>query len=208
MQLKKEYMNEPILEVRENEIADGRIKTWSGMMLDPTDPDPSQIRIDDIAHALSNICRYGGHIPEFYSVAEHSIYVMLRVWSMGITDHRVLLMALLHDAEEAYLGDMPSPIKHRFLDYAKAGEHLRELIYSMYIPDWANVTRVYKDIVNQADADVYLMERLSFFPSYEESVKAMQAKFSQPPLSQSTNHFEVEDRFMYNFDRLSRGLPI
>jgi hypothetical protein len=82
------------------------IKTFTGKRFDVLNPDPDQICIEDIAHALSNQCRYGGHSRKFYSVAEHSIYVaMMCSWYNK-------LAGLLHDASEAYLVDIPRPIKH------------------------------------------------------------------------------------------------
>lgn len=82
------------------------LPTFSGGQLDPLDPDPAQIRIVDIAHALSNLCRWNGHCRAFYSVAEHSLRVSHAVPAKDA------LWGLLHDAAEAYLGDFVSPLKH------------------------------------------------------------------------------------------------
>ncbi len=90
------------------------IQTFTGKAFFPLDPDPDDVCIEDIAHSLSLKCRYGGHCLKFYSVAEHSILV-----SRNCYGHR--LEALLHDASEAYLCDVPSPIKP-FLDGYKAIE--------------------------------------------------------------------------------------
>jgi hypothetical protein len=82
------------------------ICTFSGEQFDPFDPDPAKIKIEDIAHALSNICRFTGHSKVFYSVAEHS------VWASRYAPMDLRLAALLHDASEAYLMDLARPIKH------------------------------------------------------------------------------------------------
>lgn len=75
----------------------------SGLRVDLFRPRPEDVRINDIAHALSHICRWGGHCREFYSVAEHSLILSYHV------SHP--LWGLLHDATEAYVGDMARPFK-------------------------------------------------------------------------------------------------
>jgi len=84
------------------------IGTYSGRGVNPLCPKPKDICIDDIAHALSNICRFNGHCREFYSVAQHCVYVAAALWNCG-TDN--CLCGLMHDASEAYLGDVITPIK-------------------------------------------------------------------------------------------------
>lgn len=85
------------------------IETASGRFYDYLDPQPEQVCIDDIAIALSNTTRFGGHCSRFYSVAEHSCLVRQLVIEAGRPD--LGLAALLHDAHEAYIGDIPSPLK-------------------------------------------------------------------------------------------------
>lgn len=84
----------------------GWMMTATGRKFHPFDPRPDDIDIADIAHALARICRYGGHTERFYSVAEHSVHVS------RIVAPELKLGALLHDAAEAYLGDIPRPIKY------------------------------------------------------------------------------------------------
>ena len=83
----------------------GRITTAHGVDIDLLNPQVSDINIDDIAHALSNICRFGGHCFPFYSVAQHSVLVA------AMAPPELKLAALLHDAPEAYLGDVIKPLK-------------------------------------------------------------------------------------------------
>jgi uncharacterized protein len=88
------------------------IQTVSGRRINPFEPDPSEIDPQDIAQALSNQCRFGGHCRVFYSVAQHSVIVSDLVRESG-GDPETVLAALLHDASEAYLVDLPHPLKHR-----------------------------------------------------------------------------------------------
>jgi 5'-deoxynucleotidase YfbR-like HD superfamily hydrolase len=88
------------------------LQTVSGRWVNPFDPDPEQIDSGDIARALANVCRFGGHSRAFYSVAQHSVIVSRLVEERG-GDAEDVFAALMHDATEAYLGDMPHPLKHR-----------------------------------------------------------------------------------------------
>ena len=88
------------------------IQTLSGRRVNPLDASPEDIDPADIARALANLCRFGGHSKAFYSVAQHSVIVCDLLEQRGATPDE-LMAALLHDAAEAYLGDLPHPLKHR-----------------------------------------------------------------------------------------------
>jgi uncharacterized protein len=88
-----------------------QIETASGRFVDVLDPDPAALDPADIAHALAMTCRYGGHVARFYSVAEHAILVEDLVRTLS-RDVDLYLAAALHDAAEAYLGDVVSPLKY------------------------------------------------------------------------------------------------
>lgn len=90
-------------------VGNSQIETYSGRFFEVIDPKVEDIDLYDISHALSMLCRFGGHSEAFYSVAEHSVLV-----SMLVSKENALA-ALLHDASEAYLVDIPSPVKS-FLD--------------------------------------------------------------------------------------------
>ena len=84
----------------------GWMQTHSGKAYFHKDPQQDSIKISDIAHALSNICRFGGHTSGFYSVAEHSVLVS------QVVPREHAFVALMHDATEAYVCDVPRPLKH------------------------------------------------------------------------------------------------
>lgn len=87
------------------------IETASGRRFRPLAPEVGAINIEDIAHALSQQCRFSGHTRVHYSVAEHSVRVAELLRDCGHPKH-VQLWGLLHDASEAYLVDIPLPLKH------------------------------------------------------------------------------------------------
>lgn len=106
----------------------GWIQTYLGKQFWPLSPRHEDIEIVDIAHALSNICRYGGHCNSFYSVAQHCVLVSETV------PPEFALYGLLHDASEAYLIDVPRPIKHAkgMETYRSAEAWLESTIYERF----------------------------------------------------------------------------
>lgn len=85
------------------------IETYTGLMFDFVRPLPDQVCIEDVAHALANTCRFGGHIQRFYSVAQHALLVRDLVIEAGYPG--LSYAALHHDSAEAYIGDAPTPLK-------------------------------------------------------------------------------------------------
>jgi uncharacterized protein len=86
-------------------------QTATGRQFWPLDPRPNEVFIEDIAHALAMQCRFGGHCLRFYSVAEHSVLLC----DAAPREHK--LWALLHDAAEAYVVDVPRPLKRSLPGY-------------------------------------------------------------------------------------------
>ena len=106
------------------------LQTVSGRWVNPFDPDPDQLDAGDIARALANQCRFGGHCRVFYSVAQHSVIVSRLVEERG-GDAEDVFAALMHDASQAYLGDMPHPLKHRSplgAAFKEAEDHLEQAL--------------------------------------------------------------------------------
>ena len=89
------------------------METFTGLHFYPQSPTVDQVCIEDIAHGLANTCRYSGQSKRFFSVAEHSILVSY------LTPAPWALAGLLHDASEAYLCDIPRPVKALLLDYIR-----------------------------------------------------------------------------------------
>lgn len=110
------------------------MQTFTGIAFTPMDPLVEDISVIDIGHALSHICRYGGHVNSFYSVAEHS--VLLSDWFLqnaASPDHVELAKwALIHDAAEAYLGDIVRPIKKNIPVFKMIEDHLLTIISGIF----------------------------------------------------------------------------
>lgn len=107
------------------------IDTYSGWKLDFNDIDSYHPSITDIAVGLSNTCRYAGQREEFYSVAEHSVLVALMVARDG-GSRQDQMQALLHDATEAFMGDINAPLKSLLPDFKAIENKLSAKIYTSY----------------------------------------------------------------------------
>jgi uncharacterized protein len=126
------------------------LQTYTGKQFFPMDTRAGDFDILDIAHALSNICRYAGHCREFYSVAQHSVMV---------SQHCGMVYAiegLMHDATEAYLADIPRPVKH---DQRMLGYCLIESDMEREIADQFGLWYPWPSDVKAADDAVLMAER-------------------------------------------------
>jgi len=129
-------------------VVEGRVGEWmqvsSGGKFFPLDPRPSEIHIDDIANGLALTCRYGGQgdIHRFYSVAEHSLlmaeYALGQVYARdsgntGVVVLRIAFLALMHDAAEAYVGDLVYPVKQNAgAEFKKMEHNIQRVIMRKY----------------------------------------------------------------------------
>lgn len=108
------------------------IQTYTGQKFYPFDPKIESISIIDIAHCLSNICRYAGHTKHFYSVAEHCV-VMSELFPSFAK------IALLHDAAEAYFGDLPRPIKEAIPEFKHYEHKLLAMIFKKFKMEFSGI---------------------------------------------------------------------
>lgn len=102
--------------------ATGWFQTFTGRQFWPTDPRPEDFDLRDIATGLSQICRFNGHTNAFYSVAQHSVLVS------RIVPPELAWEGLMHDAAEAYIGDVIRPLKHALPDYRAIETRLEEVL--------------------------------------------------------------------------------
>lgn len=154
------------------------IETRKGNKVDVQNPHPDQFDIEDIAYALSNTCRFNGHCSGFLSVAEHSVLVAQRL------PDELKLAGLLHDAAEAYLGDIPSPIKQFLPDY----KHM-EKKFEAAIAEKFGV--VFTQDIKLADTDALFTE----------------AHFLIPSQGKDWTFFQGPTQFKVNYDLQPACLP-
>lgn len=105
--------------------------TRSGKKFYPIDPKPEDVDLKDIALALSRICRFNGHTSQFYSVADHCINVQQYLSLCGAST-KIQLYGLLHDAAEAYVCDIPRPLKIYLVGYAEIEKGVQKAIYEAF----------------------------------------------------------------------------
>jgi hypothetical protein len=165
------------------------IRTFTGLELDPLLPDPDMINIVDIAHALSFIPRFGGHCQRFFSVAEHSLFTYENVKDAFPGDFKLQLAGLMHDASEAYLCDIPTPVKQRIKGYLIAEERLMKVIAMKFGFDYP-----LNDIIHSCDKYSLRLEW--------ESLMKTGSHYVIP----TDTFFAVETRFIKVFDILTNKL--
>jgi hypothetical protein len=133
----------------------GAIETASGKEFNILNPDAQMFDFQDIATSLSNICRYNGHLPTFYSVAEHSVRVAWWLRAQG-QSLDIQLTGLLHDAAEAYVGDMVRPLK-RTTELGTPHQRIEENVLAVMHAVYGGIYP-HPPIVKQADKAVYEWE--------------------------------------------------
>lgn len=127
------------------------ITTYSGEHFFPARPDADRIHIEDIAHALSLICRGNGQVQTFFSVGQHCINCALEAEARGYSG-RMALACLLHDASESYMSDVPRPFKKYLKEYIALENRLLDVIYQKYLG--STLTSDEQKILKQIDDDM------------------------------------------------------
>jgi len=125
------------------------METFTGRRFWPLDPRAEDVSIEDIAHALSLLTRYGGHCTRFYSVAEHCVLLA------RAAPPEAALWLLLHDASEAYLSDMVRPLKRHMPEYRAAEDRVTRAVYQAFRLD----PEMQPDAVKDLDCRIVMDER-------------------------------------------------
>ena len=170
-----------------------KIQIKTGEYLDLLNPDPDLITIENIAQNLSHICRFTGNVDIFYSVAQHSVLVSKDV------KKEYALEALLHDATEAFIGDVSTPLKSLLPEYKKIEENFHRVIAKKF-----NVPEILSPEVKRADRFLCEQEKLSLLPftddclNYWGDLKRIQkiSPYSSPIMSYNS--------FMNRFNELTK----
>jgi uncharacterized protein len=182
-----DYLNGPDV-FNEN---DAWIQTYSGRRFNPTNPIPESIVIQDIAHALSYIVRFCGHVNSFYSVGHHSILVSY------LCDTKDALWGLLHDSSEAYIADLSSPLKRSglFDQYIKIEKNLMNVICQRF-----NLPIEEPESVKKADKLLLAVEAKEFMQPIR---KDWNYPIYPPPFKiENLTSIQVEELFMKRFYEL------
>ena len=172
------------------------IMTYTGKRFDPTNPDISLVDIRDIAHALSLTCRGNGHVQTFFSVGQHCLNCAKEAQARGY-DRRVVLAALLHDASEAYMSDVPRPFKQALPEYVAAEESLLAQIYEKFLG--SPLTQEEQALIKAVDDDML---------HYDMNALFRQAWGGEPPQIKITLDYtvvpfsQVEEEFVKLFEQL------
>lgn len=177
------------------------ILTHSGKRFDPIAPTVDMIDIDDIAHALSHVNRFNGHSHVPYSVAAHSIHVMHLVQTLAgrQATPELLLAALLHDASEAYLCDIPSPIKPHLLGYAQIEANLQQVIADSVGLDPANFS---DPLIKQADLIALATEKRDIMPAHTEAWACLAGVDPDRMALWRPHAIDAAHCFVYSFQQL------
>ncbi len=171
------------------------IRTASGNVFSLSDPTPEMFRIEDIAHALSRICRFCGHTRHFYSVAQHSVAVST------ICPPENQLEGLLHDAPEAYVGDMSRPLKHR--PDMEAYRLIEKGIW-LALAEWAGLPATMSAEVKDRDNVMLVTEQRDLMVGSNwkhKLAEPLAAKIRPWPIP------EAEERFLLRYRLLTRNRP-
>jgi 5'-nucleotidase len=171
--------------------------TYSGLKFYILKPDPKKIRIEDIAHHLALINRFGGATTKPLSVAQHSVMVSKYIEVAG-NSREDMLWGLLHDAAEAYLGDQVTGVKHLLKDYGPLEDRILEMIIGVFGLRWPmpKCVKEWDDIIGCNEAFTFVKNGSPKFFNVEP-VRKVYMTYWTPQFA--------EEVFLKRFDNLQSG---
>lgn len=177
------------------------IETFTGNKFYYDSIDSNELYIEDIAHALANTIRFGGHAKHAYTVAEHSVHIS------NLVDPDFALWGLMHDATEAYMMDMPSPLKRFIPKYKELEDRLSNHIFDWFVsPTIKNLNpEKFLDMfhrVKDADIKMLITERNQLFDNH--SLWGLDDLFEPYDFKLNLwSHKQAEQEFLNRFKELT-----
>jgi hypothetical protein len=180
------------------------VETYSGVKFFPLDPKPRDIKIMDIASGLSKICRYNGQCKIFFSVAQHSLNCMDYARRMGYSK-RIQLLALLHDAAEAYVSDIASPIKPLIPLFGQIENNILKTIHQAFGIVFPNASEW--KVIKEIDTIMLATEAFQIMPmrSWDEWIYHVERDQGLTIEEKSIDGIRTE--FVEQFTKLNVGTP-
>lgn len=169
------------------------ILTVNGRYFDFLEPEKSEFSIDDIAHGLSNVCRFAGHTRSFYSVAQHSYHVSFLV----PPEHA--LAGLLHDAHEAFVGDVTTPLKQLLPQYKELEHRIEKVVLARF-----GLSLPLHPSVKVADLKMLATERRDLmYTEPDDEWRLLHGVIPEPSAIQPWAPYSAYRHFLARFDHLT-----
>lgn len=171
------------------------IQSYTGKRLWPLRPRVEDVDIEDIAHALSNKCRFTGHCTEFYSVAQHSVLVS------EFVERPIAIAGLMHDASEYILPDVSTPVKHQLKGFQEIEEAALDAIFKKFGILEMRFDDAIMAQVKEADLRVLAIEARDLMPNHPED---WQLPYEPDPYTSITPWppKEAKRRFMSRYEQI------
>lgn len=164
----------------------------SGSYFDFVAPEQCTFTIEDIAHALSNLCRFAGHCGNFYSVAQHSVHVS------GIVGKEHAYAGLMHDAAEAFTGDIPKPLKMLLPEFLAIEDRVEREVFGRF-----NVPHPFPEAVKEADMVMLATEQRQLMRNRDD----WDYTRGRTPLAMKLPHWYPEEAEMHFLRRYKELHP-